>query len=193
MRYQIVKEGRILTEEDKKGSGIREFSLRAITHLGRTSNSSSGPIIKYTILVHHLGADNITNLTEATQSPSWPGIKLLEGQCQIFPAAKPGTWGAPILPLLDISDRAATVETIPAGDRLRFAIANMMRTAARPTGCVSIGGLMKYVTRMSKNLEAAEPIEPTITWPVAAQPGEEVRTNNFFSTGITIETGADQE
>ena len=174
VKYQVVKEGRILTEEDKKKHGVGDFSLRVITHLARAAGGSSGAVIKYTVLVHHLGAENIVSLAEATQSPSWPGIKLLEGQCQMFPPAKPGAWGAPIFPLLDISDRAAAVEAVPEGDRLRFAIANIMGTAARPTGCISSGGLMKYVKRMTEDPDAAEPIDPTITWPVAEQPGEEI-------------------
>ena len=171
MKYRLLKEGRILSEAEKKTHGIGDFCLRAIMHLGKASNGANGPNIKVTILVHHLGADNITELTEATQSPSWPGIKLLENQCQLFPPAAPGTWGAPILPLLNIENRAVNSDNVPPGDQLRFAIANIMRSAARLTGCVSIGGLKKYVSRMQKDAEAAAPNEPTITWPVAPQPG----------------------
>ena len=78
------------------------------------------------------------------------------------------------LPLLDVQSRASSCETIPAGDQLRFAIASIMRTAARPTGCVSIGGLLKYTSKMQRNVDEAAPNEPTITWPVAATPGEEI-------------------
>ena len=171
VKYRILKDGKILTEAEKKASGVGDFCLRAISHLGKTSNNASGPNIKITVLVHHLGADGITNLSEATQSPSWPGIKLLEGQCQLFPPAAAGSWGAPILPLLDVASRATNSDKIPTGDQLRFAIAGIMRTAARPTGCVSLGGMKKYVNRMLKDVEAAAPNEPSITWPVAAQPG----------------------
>ena len=81
----------------------------------------------------------------------------------MFLDAKAGTWGAPIFPLLDVSNRATAVGAIPAGDQLRFAIAGIMRTAARPTGCVSIGGLKKYVGRMQRDVEAAGPNELVIT------------------------------
>ena len=173
VRYRLTKDGQILTGADKKEHGIGDFCLRAITHLGKTSNNAQGPNIKITVLVHHLGADAITDLSEATQSPSWPGIKLLEGQCPLFQAAAAGSWGAPILPLLNIENRAVNSDNVPSGDQLRFAIASIMRTAARPTGCISQGGLKKYVDRMRKDVEAAAPVEPTITWPVATQPGEE--------------------
>ena len=171
VKYRILKNGRILTEAEKKDNGVGDFCLRAITHLAKTSNSASGPSIKVTVLVHHLGAEGIGNLSEATQSPSWPGIKLLEGQCQLFPPAAARSWGAPFLPLLNIADRGENSDRVPDGAKLRFAMAGIMRRAARPTGCVSIGGLRKYVGRMLKDVEAAAPNEPSITWPVAAQPG----------------------
>ena len=94
VNYRVTKEGRILSEAEKKDNGVGNFSLCAITHLSKTSNNASGPHIKYTILVHHLGADNIADLREATQSPSWPGIKMLEGQCQ--PAGSGRFMGAPM-------------------------------------------------------------------------------------------------
>ena len=171
VKFRILKDGKILTENEKKENGVGDFCLRAIIHLAKTSNSASGPNMKITVLVHHLGAEGIMNLSGATQSPSWPGIKLLEGQCQLFPPAAARSWGAPFLPLLNIADRAENSSRIPDGAQLRFAMAEIMRTAARPTGCVSIGGLKKYVSRMLKDREAAAPNEPTITWPVAAQPG----------------------
>ena len=177
VRYRLIKEGRILTEADKKKHGLGDFCLRTLVHLSRSSNGAGGPAMKFTVLAHHLGADNLAELSEATQGPSWPGIKILEGQCQMFPAAPAGTWGAPFLPLLDVQCRASTCETIPSGEQLRFAIAGIMRTAARPTGCVSIGGLLKYSSRMQRNAIEAEPNEPTITWPVAATPGEEIGKN----------------
>ena len=180
VKYKHLKAGKILKEEEKKENGIGDFCLRAICHLGRASNGAGGPHIKVTVLVHHLGADSITDLSGVTQSPSWPGIKLLEGQCQLFPPAAADSWGAPILPLLNTENRAGNCEKVPAGDRLRFAIASVMRTAARPTGCVSLGGLKKYMGRMLKDVDAAAASEPTITWPVVSQPGESEGKNKSF-------------
>ena len=184
MKYRVLKTSRILTEAEKKGSGVGEFCLRAIAHLGKASNGAGGPNIKITLLVHHLGADGITNLSGVTQSPSWPGIKLLEGQCQLFPPAAAGSWGAPILPLLNVENRAGNSESTPAGDQLRFAIASIMHTVAKPTWCISLGGLKKYMTKMLKDVDAVAPNEPTITWPVVTQPGESEGKNR--NTVLTI-------
>ena len=179
VKYRILKDGKILSENEKKENGVGDFCLRAVTHLTKTSNGASGPNMKITVLIHHLGTEGIMNLTEATQSPSWPGIKLLEGQCQLFPPAAAKSWRAPFLPLLNIENRAENSSRVPDGAQLRFAMAGIMRTAARPTGCVSIGGLKKYVSRMLRDVEAAAPSEPTITWPVATQPGGEEGKNTI--------------
>ena len=189
VKYKVLKSGRFLTEAEKKENGVGEFCLRAIAHLGKASNGASGPTIKITLLVHHLGADGITNLSGVTQSPSWPGIKLLEGQCQLFPPAAPGSWGAPILPLLNVENRANNSDITPKGEQLRFGIASIMRTAARPTGCVSLGGLKKYVTKMLKDMDAAAPNEPTITWPVVTQPGESEGKNRNAVLTILLQLG----
>ena len=150
------------------------WAISACVPSRTSAGPRTGPAMKFMVLAHHMGAGSLTELSEATQGPSWPGIKILEGQCQLFPTAPVGSWGAPFLSLLDVQARASSCETIPTGDQLRFAIAGIMRTAARPTGCVSIGGLLKYTSKMQRNVDEAAPNEPTITWPVAATPGEEI-------------------
>ena len=41
VRYKLVKDGRILTEADKKDLGLGDFCLRVLAHLGKNSNSSN--------------------------------------------------------------------------------------------------------------------------------------------------------
>ena len=170
VKYEFKKAGITLSKEEQKASGTGEFSMRVLAHLGKTSNGTAGPHIKFTVLTFPLSVDALTELTAATQSPSWPGIKTLEGQCKMFPAAPEGLWGAPCFPLLNTEQRAATSSDLPAADQLRYALADVMRTAARPTACVSIGGLKKFSTMLTRDQEAAEPNEPTIIWPNVARP-----------------------
>ena len=66
------------------------------------------------------------------------------------------------MPFLNCQNRAKNSECVPDGVQLRYAIASIMRTAARPTGCISLGGLTKFVSRMRKDPETAAPCEPTI-------------------------------
>ena len=61
-------------------------------------------------------------------------------------------------------------QELPDAAHLRFALAGVMRTAARPAGCTSNRGLKKYTSRKLKDPEAAAAHEPTITWPAADRP-----------------------
>ena len=65
VRYKLTKEGRILTKADKKKHGQATFAS-TLTHLSRFSNGAGGPAMKFTVLAHHMGADNLSELSEAT-------------------------------------------------------------------------------------------------------------------------------
>ena len=170
VKYKFTKDGKVLAEAERQASGVGEFCLRIVAHLGKNSNGASGPNIKFTMLVIPLSASETLESSGSAQSSAWPGIKALEGTCQLFPPAKVGEWGAPFFPLLNTRGRAASCKELPEGAQLRFAMAGVMRTAARPTGCTSFGGLKKFTGRMTKDPEAATPQEPTITWPEAERP-----------------------
>ena len=49
----------------------------AIKHAPKPFVSASGPNIKFTMLVLPLSANDTLELSEAAQSPAWPGIKAL--------------------------------------------------------------------------------------------------------------------
>ena len=170
VKYRFSRGDQVLAEAEREASGVGPFCLRILAHLGKTSNGATGPNIKYTMLALPQSASDTLELSGAAQSPSWPGIKVLEGTCQLFPPAKEGEWGAPCFPLLNVRSRSTNCKDLPDADHLRFALAGVIRTAARPTGCTSNGGLKKYTTRMLKDPEAATPHEPSITWPEASRP-----------------------
>ena len=158
-------------EPDKwEENGLCRFSIRVICHLGKSSNTPTGPHIKYTVLAFPHDADQLTRLSDRTQSSSWPGIKILEGQCGFFPIAPDGYWGTPFLPLLNTENRSNNSSSWPSGDNLRYAIAGIMRTAALPTACTSFAGLSSQAKKILKNRTAADPKEPTVTWPEQALP-----------------------
>ena len=149
---------------------LGNFSIRIVAHLGKTSNSGTGPHIKYTVLAFPLDADQLAALSDRTQSSAWPGIKILEGQSQFFPAAPENFWGAPLFPLLNRANCADNGATWPKGDVLRYSMAAIMRTAALPTACTSYAGLNTQSKKILKNSSAADPKEPTVTWPAHALP-----------------------
>ena len=112
----------------------------------------------------------VTNLSEWTLPPAWPGIKVLEGRADFFPAPDNATWGCPLLPLLYTNNRDATITTFPSGHRLRYAIAEIMRTATLPTACVTRGALHEKGQQALDNEEALETRLPSITWPTFERP-----------------------
>ena len=169
--FKYSKAGQVLAETEWDRKGVGKFCLRLMAHLGKTSNGATGPHIKFTLLAHPLDVDSLLELSPAAQSPTWPGIKTLEGQCGFFPAVPSGLWAAPFFPLLDTQQRAATCLELPAGDQLLYTLAGIMRTATRPTACTSFNGLKRQVDRMMRDQEAAAAVNlPTITWPEARRP-----------------------
>ena len=173
VRFQVSKGDQVLDEKDWQDKGVGEFCLRVVTQLGKTSNGNSGPHIEFMLLVHPLSVDRLLELSDATQSPTWPGIKALEGQCGFFPVTPGGLWAAPFFPLLDVQQRAANVKDTPPGDRILFAMAAIMRTAAKPTACTNLNGLKRQMDKIMKDQEAAAPSAPSIYWPVAREPAGE--------------------
>ena len=179
VKYKFSRGGQVLAETERTAGGVGHFCMRILAHLGKTSNGAAGPNIKFTMLVLPQSASDTLEMSAAAQSPAWPGIKALEGTCQLFPPSKLGEWGAPCFPLLNTKSISANCSELPGAEHLRFALAGVMRTAARPTGCTSYGGLMKYTSRMMKDPEAAAPSEPSITWPDTARPANTGGRSSF--------------
>ena len=94
--FRFSKAGQVLAETEWDGQGVGKFCLRLLAHIGKTSNGSAGPHIKFTLLTHPLDVDSLLEVSAAAQSPAWPGIKALEGQCGFFPAVPAGMWAAPV-------------------------------------------------------------------------------------------------
>jgi len=169
------KNGAPILPADWDSAGVGPFALRAFTYLEKTSNKADKPRIKMTILAFPDSSENIAQLSERTQHASWPGIKILEGTADFFPALPAGlSWGAPVLPFICTRDRSATVTALPPAEHLRFAIAEIMRTAVLPTACTARGALN---IRGQELLDAAtDPVErgPTVTWPPVERPAPDL-------------------
>jgi len=151
-------------------NNVGEFTLRVVAHLDKTSNKCANPRIKFTVLANPGSADQLANMSERTQHVAWPGIKILEGQVQLFPLGTETQWGCPLLPLICTRDRAEGVNAFPSGQHLRFTIAEVMRTAALPTACTARGALLEKGQETLDGEEEPEARAPTVTWPAAERP-----------------------
>jgi len=155
---------------DWTANNVGEFTLRVVAHIDKLSNRNTSPRVKFTVLASPGSADQLAALSERTHHVSWPGIKILEGQAQLFPLSADIQWGCPILPLICTRDRAEGCNTVPSGQHLRFAIAEIFRTAALPTACTARGPLLEKGNDIMDAEEEPEPRPPTITWPAAERP-----------------------
>ena len=185
VKFAFTRGEMVIPETSWAEEKLGNFSLRIICHLGKTSNGTSGPHLKYTVLMFPYSPAELEELSDMTQSTSWPGIRVLEGQCGFFPNAPEGQWGAPFFPLLGIRDKATNTGQWPSGEWLRYTLAEVMRSAATPTVCVSLAGLKKQVKAMLKDRSLAEEREPIITWPETARPegfeGKKLLLNLYVS------------
>ena len=179
VKFVITREGRpvLLTEWDTQKVG--KFCLRLIVHLDKSSNDRSGPHFRVTVLLFPHSVEELAEMSEATQSVSWPGLRILEGRSELFPRPPPDFWGCPILPLLNTQSQAEDCCNIPTGDHLRFAIAELMRSAALPTVCKSRASLKKQTADMLGDPSSLDPREPAVTWPPTSRPAASTGKNTI--------------
>ena len=170
VRFNVEKGQAPVMPGDYDAHKIGKFCLRIIAHLDKSSNGRAGPHVKFTTLIFPDSAADTLDSDDGAQSPSWPGFRLLEGAAGLFPKPTQGQWGAPILPLLATHERAGNCQDMPDGATMRFAIAELMRTAALPTVCVTKAARAKTIRSMQRVPENLDPRTPTITWPPATRP-----------------------
>jgi len=163
--------GQPILPQDWPAENIDQLALRAICYLDKLSNRRQEPKIKFTILALPMTADALAQLSSHTQHVSWPGIKVLEGVADFFPAAPNGEWAAPVYPYLCTKDRAATAQDRePPADHILYAMAELMRTAAVPTSCTTRDVMTAKGQAFLDGTAEPETRGPTITWPPVERP-----------------------
>ena len=113
VKYVVTRGGQPVLPTEWEPLNIGDFSLRLIAHLGKTSNGKCGPHFRMSVLMFPFSVEQLNDLSDATQSVSWPGIRILEGKSELFPRPPPGFWGCPLFPILNVQDRAANCSTLP--------------------------------------------------------------------------------
>jgi hypothetical protein len=158
----VKKQGAVMSREELEQLG--QFSVRLVAHLDKTSNGRGGPAFKLTVLVFPKPPEEMDNM-EGASSASWPGIKIVEAKCSLFPAARQGAWGAPLYPLIVTGDRAANSGRLPAAKTLRFCMAKLIGSAVVPTSCTNRVGLARKWQQMDGQEPSAFEKQPAIQWP----------------------------
>ena len=160
-KHKFTKGGTVILPPDWAANGIGETAMRAVSHLDKASNGHEGPQAKTTILLFPRSVDDLIQLSDHTQSPAWPGLRVLEATCHFFPS--PDDWADPICPLFQFGSPPTEAPNLPSSQEIKFQIAATMRSAKRATACTNYKGLAKHWEKALDDVEAMEK-DPTITW-----------------------------
>jgi len=163
-KHYFTKGDSLVPPTDWERNNIGETSMRAVCHLDKSSNGAEGPKAKMTILIFPRSTDEMNELSDSTQSPAWPGVRILEASCIFSPSI--AQWKDPICPLFVTGSPLTEAANCPSTQEIRHQIAAVMRTAKRPTACTSSRALKTQWEKATRDIEALEQ-EPTITWPEA--------------------------
>lgn len=177
-KHHYSKGNTVILPTDWEVNGISDTCMRAIAHLDKASNGAQGPRIKTTILLFPRSTEELNQVSNGTQSPAWPGIRILQATCEFFP--KFAAWGDPICPLILRGSPRDAAPNLPSGDEIRFHVAAVMKSARVPTSCTTNRGLAKQWARALEDVEAMEK-EPSITWPTISRPVAEQGSSLFVN------------
>jgi hypothetical protein len=169
VKITVERDGQAVPREEWPRLGVKQFSLRLIAYLDKTSNRTE-PKIKYTVLFFPAQKDDMDELSDAVQGPAWPGVKVLEGNARLFPRAPEGGWGCPIYPLLSTGAPLQQAGTIPTGEQLRFAIGKIMTSARLPVPCANSGTMQKKWQKIQQDPDSYEERRPAVEYPDLQEP-----------------------
>jgi len=175
VEHSFSKGGNPILPADWEANNLGPFTLRLFAYVDKTANKHQhSPHIKLTVLVTPGTAEQLATLSERTQHPTWPGIRILEAQADLFPQPDAAErWGCPILPFICVRERADDCDAVPPGNHLRFAIAEVFRTVALPTACASVAAMLLKGNDILEAEGDPERRLPTITWPAHERPSFE--------------------
>jgi hypothetical protein len=129
--YYDATEGRggqpLLGEDTRRAGTHTGFSLRMMVQISSMSSPTRGVILKYVILLFPTSAEELEDTPES-KFAGWPGLKIAEGTMPLGPAPKQ-PWQCPILPFLKPTNAFQQEDVAPASNKLRAAIAGIMRNA----------------------------------------------------------------
>jgi hypothetical protein len=130
--YYDSTEGRgaqplLATDERRAGTVGARFSIRMILQVCSLSSQTRGVVLKYVIVLFPAGTDELASTPESG-FPGWPGIKIAEGTIALGPRPSQ-PWRCPIVPFLLPLAPFQDEDVAPRSDKLRAAVAGIMRNA----------------------------------------------------------------
>ena len=159
------RSGRVVGSEEYSEIGVGAFSLRLVRHLAKAT-IKTGVTLAFNILIFPGSPEEIGEISELTRYPSWPGLKIADGELALTPQPS-ATWGCPVLPLLLTGSAWDEDETHPSFSDLRAAVAAIMATSEPADACRSRKAMTDKWQKYSNNPDDFSPKKSTLTWPKA--------------------------
>jgi hypothetical protein len=169
IKLAVERNGQPVPPADWPKLGIKPYTVRLVAYLDKMCNKSE-PKIKFTLLFFPDKKQHMEEISDAVRGPAWPGVKILEGNAELFPRAPTGGWGCPIYPVLCTGARFQVAPQLPTGAELRYAISRIMTTARLPVPCANSGTMRKKWQKLEQDPESYEERLPTVTWPQETEP-----------------------
>ena len=159
--------GQLILQAGYKEKGVGAFCLRLVCHIQKAS-CRSGITLGFSVLLFPGSSEEVLNISEWAKSPSWPGLKVMEGEMPLLPA--PSTpWKCPTLPLLLTGTPWGANITSPTVEELREKVAWVMATSEPAEHCKTRKTLMGRWERYANSPDDFTPKRSPITWPKPVQ------------------------
>jgi len=165
--------------------GIGNFCLRLVCHIARATRKS-GVTLAYTVLIFPGTAEEVLEVTDLAKSPSWPGMRVADGEMALLPHPRT-PWGCPVLPLLRTGSSWEEAPAGPAADELRARVAWIMATSEPAEVCKTKKALYTKWQKYCDNPDDFVTKRGPLSWP-KPQPGRQTGraiislvTSNYLS------------
>jgi len=176
MKFAFFKGGALgvapaaVPEAEWEAHGLGDFSARLVCHVSKGTKHATGVLIRITLLLFPVGAETLVAMSELTAEAHWPGSKILECKCPLFPPPGLTAWGCPFLPVLWSGTPLADLPALPPAEELLRAIAAVMRTATCPESHISAVRLQARWDRIQRDPTFLQARTPALTWPESGRP-----------------------
>ena len=171
IRVVASKEGRAILPTDWERFGLKKFCLRLFLNLAKPSiHTNQKPGVKFTMLFFPHTVEEMSEWTDLVQEVGCSGIKLLEGEAQLFPQAQAGSWGCPILPLICPGSRFGQLPILPTAPEPRHVIWRIVDTARQPNAYASHSTVKRKWGKIIADPDEYQEREPMVVWPQAPEP-----------------------
>jgi len=159
--------GQPVLQDDYAAKGIGAFCLRLICHIVKATKKS-GVVLGYSVLIFPGTAEEVLDVSDLAKSPSWPGLRVSEGEMPLLPLPA-APWGCPVLPLLRTSGTGGDEPAWPEGGELQARIAWIMATSEPAEACKTKKAMMSKWQKFADNPDEFVAKKGPLTWPKPQQ------------------------